>query len=213
MPKKKKIFFIVPRISKYHPRRKQIDSRKISPIIGSYNAKVSASIELGTIARFQFTTGYSSYEAIIFFHISYTQKCSGNTPFHHSPPLTLSRIWKTRLISMDKRLIRSMERFPGRKYFEKDINVKKKKEGRPRISNTTLEPLKKFIGFGSNYRRVSNAALKFQSVFNYGKILVSRFTMAAVSPRKSDKERYLRGNTCVQRAWYFFVPRRRICFI
>ena len=213
MPKKKKIFFIVPRISKYHPRRKQIDSRKISPIIGSYNAKVSASIELGTIARFQFTTGYSSYEAIIFFHISYTQKCSGNTPFHHSPPLTLSRIWKTRLISMDKRLIRSMERFPGRKYFEKDINVKKKKEGRPRISNTTLEPLKKFIGFGSNYRRVSNTALKFQSVFNYGKILVSRFTMAAVSPRKSDKERYLRGNTCVQRARYFFVPRRRICFI
>lgn len=72
----KKIFFIIPRISKYHrisTRRKQIDSRKISPIIGSYNAKVSASIELGTIVRFQFTTGYSSYEAIIFFHISYTQ--------------------------------------------------------------------------------------------------------------------------------------------
>lgn len=96
-----------------------------------------------------------------------------------------------------------------RKRYPRVKKEKEKKKEDPEFRTAT----RGVHWFRSNYRgqcRVSNAALKFQSVFNYGRFSCSSFHRAPVSPRKSDKERYLRGNTCVQRAWCFFVPRKNM---
>ena len=76
---------------------------------------------VGTIVRFQFTTGYSSYGAIIFFHVSYTE-CSRNLSTSFYPPffplhtfplslsLSLSNLKTSRWSDIDRRRLDSLDR-------------------------------------------------------------------------------------------------------
>lgn len=163
--------------------RKQIDSRKIFPIIGSYNAKVSVFTELGTIVRFQFTTGYSSHEAIIFLHT----ECSGNTLSSPLFPISNLKNVSVKWYRWIKGWFVQWNDFLApdttRKRYPRD-NVKKKrkkKKERKRKRIPTQPATREIHCSRGNYRgqcRASNAALKFQSIFNYGEILVSRFTAA-----------------------------------